>query len=403
MLQGVFVSEVVSVIFRIGSVIWLKEVTDSPEIVGLFIMALSLPLVFFTPVGGAVADRFSRRRVIICCNLAHAALALIAFVAMSVSQDMAFSITLLFVAAVGIGSIGAISMPSVLATIPDIVPKISLERANGWLMGAIQLSMLAGRLSAGALLLVLGAPVLILIKGLGHLCSATAESFITVPYREPKQAQGMRDVILSFGSDTLGGFSYLLEKRGLVRLYLMIALLDFLIAPCWVLLPFFIEETLKLTLEWYGFFLSAIAFGTIVGNIIPAKIYIKAAHRGRIFFSAVLCASVSLLSLGVASHAIFAVFALVSFGVCLGFVNILALSTIQRCSPSHVHGRVLGLFGMFRTASMSFSMGLSGVVAGLLANDAAMFFLACGLFGLMAFPLLIVSRGFHRLMACETE
>lgn len=403
LLQGLFLSEVLTVIFRIGSVIWLKERTGSPEIVGLFVMTLSLPFVFISPFGGAIADWFPRKRIIMSCDVLLIVLTSILFVVMFFSQDIDISISLLFIAAAAVGCVSAVVMPTVLASIPDLVPKGKLEAGNGLFMSSTQLSMLIGRLSAGALLVVLGAPLLIALKAIGHIFSLTAIRFITIPSATSRKAKNIRDVLRSFGSEMAEGFRYILQKKGMGTLFLVIALTDFFIAPCWVLLPFFIEEVLNEKTEWYGFLLAALAVGTILGSILPTRINIATALKSKVFIFTIFLASACLFSISFVGQVTYVLYALVCFGACQGLSNILALSTIQRSTPWRVQGRVLGLYGMLRTAFVSLSMGLSGIVAGWLGDNTTLFFAGCGLLGMLTLPVLVFSRHFHGLMGCEAS
>src|SRR5438046_5880322 len=86
-----------------------------------------VPPIFAAPVGGVVADRRSRRTIMVTCDLSRAALiALVPFV----------NIGFLYLIAFVHESISLFFLPARDASIPSLVPVGSLEQANGLILGS---------------------------------------------------------------------------------------------------------------------------------------------------------------------------------------------------------------------------------------------------------------------------
>jgi MFS family permease len=105
--------------------IWLKELTHSSAAAGLVIFAY-IAGSLFSPLGGAVADRFRRRPMLICANLIAAVLVLPIALVHHRSQ-----IWLVYLVIFGYGVAGSAIGPAQTALLPALVPGDLLAEANG--------------------------------------------------------------------------------------------------------------------------------------------------------------------------------------------------------------------------------------------------------------------------------
>lgn len=103
------------------------DLTGSPTAVGGVLVLRLLPPVLAAPLGGVLADRFERRRMMILTNVAMGIL--IAFVPF-------VGLAGLYVIAFVSESFALIFLPARDATIPDLVPRSALATANGLIMGS---------------------------------------------------------------------------------------------------------------------------------------------------------------------------------------------------------------------------------------------------------------------------
>ncbi|MEW5924290.1 MAG: MFS transporter, partial [Candidatus Zixiibacteriota bacterium] len=264
--QGQFVSQLGSQVHGIAMMFWIKHATGSATLMGTIMMLSMLPGVIFGPLGGTIADNFSRKKIIvvsdILCGILVLALAGILFYS---PEDVSVAVVWLFVIGIAMGIISAFFRPAISAAIPDLVPREKIAAANSMNQSSFQISSLLGQGTGGVLYRVLGAPVLFLFDGITYLFSAVSEMFITIPQKIPEKTTGFKPIMKKFSTDTGIGVKFVWSNKGMRAVFFTATLLNFLLSPLIVLLPFYIEDHLQLTPDWFGFLIAANGVGALIG------------------------------------------------------------------------------------------------------------------------------------------
>ena len=115
----------------------VHDLTGSPALVALVLAAQTIPFALFSPIGGFLADRFDRRRLMVTSDTARALFALGLLVV-----DEPGEVWLAFTLVALIGALGAIFEPASSAAVPNLVDPEDLPAANV-LVGAAWGAMLA--------------------------------------------------------------------------------------------------------------------------------------------------------------------------------------------------------------------------------------------------------------------
>ena len=124
--------------------------TGQPAWTGLVAAAGSLPIGLLAPIGGALADRFDRRRWLIATTLAEMSFATMLAVLAAVGVDRP-AVLVLF-SFLG-GASGAIGFPAYQAMVPDLVPADDLLGAVSLSSAQFNLGRVVGPALAGLALL----------------------------------------------------------------------------------------------------------------------------------------------------------------------------------------------------------------------------------------------------------
>ncbi len=182
----------------------LEEHTGSSESVGLMLAARFLPPAFFSPMAGVVADRFSRKHVMVLCDILRA-LVVLGFLFVRTKDDVWLVYALTFMQM----SLAAFFDPAEQASIGSTVQPNEVVTANT-LQGATWSAMLGvGAVAGGILTATVGREASFIVDGLSYLLSAFFISRAVLPkVEQPPPAQTLAGKL---------GFTDLLEGVALVR------------------------------------------------------------------------------------------------------------------------------------------------------------------------------------------
>lgn len=245
--------------FTVALTLQVYQLSNTPTALSLVGLSFTLLLVALLLLGGAVSDRFERRRVMAGADLGRAVVIGLAGL-LSVSGQL--QVWHLFVLMPFYGAGSAFFYPASVAVIPDTVPAEQLGRANA-LSGALRSVMLAiiGPAAGGLLVGLAGPGPAILIDAASFLVSVAAVWSIRTRPRSAAQHSSARREIgdgLRFaaanpwcGATLLGYSVALLATRG----------------PIEVLLPFVIKNALHAGAPGLGWVLSASGAGAITGSL----------------------------------------------------------------------------------------------------------------------------------------
>jgi MFS family permease len=371
--------------FSIALMLWVKQATNSATLMGMIMMVSTLPGVLLGPLGGAASDRYSRRRIIIwSSSLVGLSVLLLALAMYIVPENTELAIVFLFITSTAIAVGNAFFSPAIVAAIPDLVPESRVANANSLAQLSYQLSVFVGQGGGGVLFRVLGAPLLFLINAISYIIAAISALQINIPQHIPEKVKTFKEALTAFWQDTLEGLRYVRDKAGLRELVLLSALQNFFFVPIILLFPFYVEDVLLLSEDWYGFILAVYGSGAVAGYLLAGAIQISGRGRRTVVIGFLLIESIGYILLGLASTSTMAMILSFMGGFVTGVVQVYIITLLQITSPATIRGRVFGLLSTIAGSITPIAMGLTGVIADLLNQNIPVIYAACGviLFGI---------------------
>jgi MFS family permease len=329
---------------------------DSPLALSAVATGMSLGLFLFSILGGVVADRFSKRTIIIAVQGLTAAM-MTGVAALSLTG----SIELWHVGAASfvMGAGSAFFYPAYSAYLPQVLPPEQLLAANG-LEGALRPSMGQGLGPAlGGVVVGIFFPA----AGAVIVASSYAIAFVITLFLrlkdEPVQFTSLEERT-SVWSDIRTGVKYVTQTRWLLWTLIFGSSLALIIqGPIEVLLPFLTRERFEEAEATFGFLLAAYGIGGAVGSLVVSSL--KLPRRYLTFM--VLCwggGTLPLVVIGAADNLIVMLAALFIVGATTGAGVVIWGTLLQRLVPLEMIGRVASLDFFVSIAFMPVSIAIAG-------------------------------------------
>jgi MFS family permease len=335
---------------------WLVlELTNSPLALGVTGLAHAIPTITLTLVGGAIADRADRRRIMIASQMGTALMFLIIALLVFTGRAALWHVMLLaFIS----GSIRAFDRPSRMALLPQMVPREDIPNAVA-IGGTIwQLCRLVGPAAAGILIYLFGVGPTFVACCLASLTAVGL--WLAIRTVQPALAAGAGGLL----TNMMEGVNFIRKNELYYTLMGMTFFNSVFGMSYLILMPVFARDILQVGSQGFGFLQTAGGAGALIGTLLVAafsdtrRLPLQAA-RGATLFGALLL--------------LFAFSRLYPLSLALAFVlgmvsqfYITAINTVLQLNlPEQLRGRVMGVHGL--TWDL---MPVGGMFAGTIAEFA---------------------------------
>jgi MFS family permease len=368
LLAGLAVSQIGDWLYNLALVALVYERTHSPLWAGLTTAARVVPMVALGPLGGVLADRFDRRRVMVACDLTRLALmAVLALTALTHPPIVLFPLLAALATAAG-----APFLPSASAVTPRLVPDADLPGANAARSAVTGLGIIAGP-ALGGVLLLLGPPVLaFLLNALTFGVSALA--VLTIPASTAFRPGGSAARPAGLLRDLADGATALRAHPQVVRL-VGADIICSLVYGMQTVLLILVAHRAGLGLHGYGYLFAGIGAGGLLGTALAGRAA-RCPHPRAVLLAALAAVGLPMVLLAVVHWPVLAIAAAAVTGVGAVLVEILTETSLQRSLPPDVFGRAYGLALPASIAGIAVGSLAAPVLISLLGGTGAL--VACG-------------------------
>ncbi|MDR0285158.1 MAG: MFS transporter [Propionibacteriaceae bacterium] len=334
--------------------------------------------------GGLLADRYSRKALMIGADLSVAACTLVLAIVMLSGYEELWVIILLL-AARGFG--GGIQSPSMMAAVPQLVPPDKLLRINSVNGSAQSLIFIGAPALAAVLLVYVPLGYIILIDVVTAAIGVTCVIFVPIPRLTPAAApEGLRGQVAHLGEAA----RYALAIPALKRVVLLLVVMWVVVMPPAQMTPVLVvrlfgEEQWKLAateILWSG--------GMVLGGLALAA---WGGFRNRMTLILLSTALWGLLTVGIGLSPNIWVYFLVMlvYGLASPGFNVAANTSVQELIPAPLLGRTMGLVQFLMTLAAPLGLAIMGPLADVV--DIRILCVICGAAGLVFVGCLSVRRG----------
>ena len=340
---------------------WLVlSITHSGFQLGLVSALQFFPILVLSPWSGMIADKFSKRKIIIFTQVMFAVLAL-SLGLMVVTGKI--EIWMIYVFALMLGIVTSIDNPTRQSFISEMVGKDRITNAVTLSILVVNIARAIGPVIGGIVIVSVGIGMCFILNAISFL----AVIFVLFLMRSIELHQNV--IVKKNKMKILDGLHYARTSRPISNALIMMSIIGTLTYEFAVSMPLLAQSTYNGTAALYATFISAIGLGSILGGLLSA-IFVKKATQKLLVFAAFMFGLTYILVGIVPSKLITTILLFIVGMFSVNFVS-WGNSTLQSESSNEMRGQVMALWSMAFLGSTFIGapiIGLIGQYAGARAS-----------------------------------
>jgi MFS family permease len=329
--------------------------TGKASSLGIVLMVEALGLVTTLLIGGVLADRYSRRLLLIGSDVARA-LIIGGLALADATGHLSFGAMVAFVAVHGLAS--GLFQPAFGGILPLLVEEPSLGSANALIGVSRQAALVIGPAVAGGIYGAAGSSAIFAADAASFLVSAA----VLAPARPRAFERAPTEGLL--GELTVG-LRYVLQVPWLwitIRTFSVVLMVGF--AALQVLLPKLVEQEWHGGVGSYGLLFTLQGLGMVLGSVVLAQTA-PARRRGLLIYWLFFANSALGVLIGLSPWYWGAAAVQVGRGFCIGFAITLWDTMVMQLVPRHMLSRVISMDWFGSIGLLPAGLGLWAVLSGL--------------------------------------
>ena len=379
---SLFISTIGGAMLRFAISLHVLDITGSAAVFSAMIGISMIPLIVLTPLGGAIADRVSKKAIIVFGDLWKTIAVAALFLLLLLGNE---SVLMFGVVITLFSIVQSCYHPAVIASLPRILEKDELVKANGTMQAIQALSVIAGPILGGLLFGLLGMTNLAAFSAGMFAFSVLINIFIMIPHEK-------REMLGSFAGAIVGdmkeSFRYVArEQKVLLRSALIFAVVVFFFqAIISIAAPYIMRITLAMGEEQIGLVHATFGASMLAASILAGKFknFMEIRHLAfYIIFVGLTVVPVAFATI-VNPESFFAP-ALLAIGIVAALfiftlTNILVITFVQKNVKNEMMGKVIAMLTAIANFATPAGQITLGMLIELFAHAQAFLYLGIGAF-----------------------
>jgi predicted MFS family arabinose efflux permease len=343
-MQNVAQSWLVLQLAPVNSAFWL----------GVIGFAASAPMLVFTILGGVIADRVDKRKLM---YVTQGSMMVLAFLMWGLTYFHHINVRLIVLLAFANGLAMSLNTPAYQALVPQLIPRKDLTNAIALNSAQFNLSRVLGPTLGGFAMAAVGISGNFMLNALSFVAVLIALAQITYPPAYPAVEQGLWETMNE-------GFRYLFGRRDMSLLLTLTAVASVLGIPYVTFVPLFAKDILHLDERGFGLLMAAAGIGAFLGAATIAYVRdIK--RRGRFVVGSGFAFYVFVILFAFAKNEVVSGIMLAGANYCMILMVATVNSLLQHLAADEMRGRVMSIYA---TAFLGFAP-IGSLLAGSLADS----------------------------------
>jgi MFS family permease len=331
---------------------WLVyQLSDSKFMLGLDAFLGEIPIFLFSLIGGVIADRFDRRKLLLGSQFVQMACA---FLLASVFASGLLKVWHILCLSFTVGLAQSFGGPAYSAIVPSLVDKEDLPNAIALNSIQFNLARVIGPMLGGLALTKLGASWCFSLNGLSFIAVIISLLLLKLNYL-PINTGG------SMLASMKEGINFIRTREAMTSLVAMAFLTTFLGIPIIVFLPAIAKDVFHADSQTYTWLLSISGFGAVAGAIIVAASgHVK--QKGRLALVMLCLFGGFMMAFALSSSLPFSFLMLFLAGAAMIAVFTMVTSLVQLITANEMRGRVMSAYNVAFRGGMPFGSFMVGAM-----------------------------------------
>ena len=364
LIVGQVISIFGNMILSFALALYVLDFSESPAIYGLVSGIPYFSLIAMSPIGGILADRLKKQRIMFWLDAATTAI-IIGYMAISGIAEAIVPIILLKLLA--LKAIQGIYLPTVQSSVHLLIPYDNLAVGNAAVGIVNSLSTMVGLSVAGILYGRFGLFPILTISAICFAITAVMDLLIRIPHKKQIVKGSVSQIIFS---DVSRSVRFAINEKPTLAICAVIAFLLVTLLNAMLIggIPVLLVQHLGLGMEMVGVNQSIIMLGAIAGGVAAGAFGIHLSIPKSLIF--LMFGGICLIPVGVVLQfnvSAFASYAIITTsGVLIVFAlqlfNIVAVTFVQKETPTELVGKVLSILMMLPYLANATGQLLYGVL-----------------------------------------
>lgn len=335
---------------QIAAQSWLiYRLSHSTFLLGLDQFLGGIPIFLFSLIGGVVADRVERRRILLGSQYVQMASAGLLTILVATGTVHVWHILCLSCVS---GFAQAFGGPAYSALIPTLVEKEDMPNAIALNSIQFNVAVVLGPALAGQILGKIGETWCFGVNAVSFLAPIISLSIITTRFLPQKTTESMLDSLKE-------GIKFVRRQHSMEALIFLAFFMTFLSMPMRTYIPVFVKDIFHRGPETFGNMLSLMGIGSICGSLGIAGLG-NAKRKGRIALAALVCLGIGIFGFALSRSLPWSGAMLVLTGASMMAVFANVTSVVQLITTNEMRGRVMSVYNFAFRGGMPMGNLLSG-------------------------------------------
>ena len=251
--------------------LYILDISGSAALFGLVLSLPYISLIIVSPVGGIIADRLRKQRIMFWLD---AATTVIIVLYMAVSGLFAAIVPVVIVKLMALNAIQGLYLPAVQASVPLLVPTDKLVPANAVVSIINMLSSMAGIAIAGVLYARFGLFPILAVSAICFAITAAMDLLIRIPFKKQESHDSLVKMVksdMSLSAKFMVKEKPVIAKCAFIAFLMQVSLASMLVVG----IPVLITQHLNKGMDLVGYSQSIMMVGGLAGAIIASSLGAK--------------------------------------------------------------------------------------------------------------------------------